>query len=61
MLNVPAAQNCLSLLLRDEGLMRFVKYVSAAAPGSRWDLAMEYLPDEGSSSEEEEEEAEKEE
>lgn len=54
-LNVPAAANCLSLLLRDEGLMRFVKYVSAAAPGSRWDLAMEYLPDEGSSSEGEEE------
>jgi Rps23 Pro-64 3,4-dihydroxylase Tpa1-like proline 4-hydroxylase len=52
-LNVPAANNCLSLLLRDEGLMRFVKYVSAAAPGSRWDVAMEYLPDEGSSSEEE--------
>jgi prolyl 3-hydroxylase /prolyl 3,4-dihydroxylase len=51
-LNVPAASNCLSLLLRDEGLMRFVKYVSAAAPGSRWDVAMEYLPDEGSSSEE---------
>ena len=57
-LNVPAAHNCLSLLLRDEGLMRFVKYVSAAAPGSRWDLAMEYLPDEGSSSEEEEQEEE---
>lgn len=40
--------------------MRFVKYVSAAAPGSRWDLAMEYLPDEGSSSEEEEQEEGKE-
>ena len=55
-LNVPAAANCLSLLLRDEGLMRFVKYVSAAAPGSRWDLAMEYKPQDDDDEEEEEEE-----
>ena len=54
-LNVPAAANCLSLLLRDEGLMRFVKYVSAAAPGSRWDLAMEYKPQDDDDEEEEEE------
>ena len=54
-LNVPAAANCLSLLLRDEGLMRFVKYVSAAAPGSRWDLAMEYKPQDDDDDEEEEE------
>ena len=52
-LNVPAAANCLSLLLRDEGLMRFVKYVSAAAPGSRWDLAMEYKPQDDDDEEEE--------
>lgn len=44
-INVPAAANCLNLLLRDAGLMRFVKYVSAAAPGSRWDVAMEFLPE----------------
>lgn len=44
-INVPAAHNSLNLLLRDEGLMRFVKYVSAAAPSSRWDIAMEYLPE----------------
>eukprot|EP00775_Hariotina_reticulata_P007349 gene7349-7560_t len=25
--------------------MRFVKYISAAAPGSRWDVAMEYVPE----------------
>ena len=31
--------------------MRFVKYVSAAAPGSRWDVAMEYLPEDDSDSE----------
>jgi hypothetical protein len=35
-INIPAVSNCLSLLMRDAGLMRFVKYVSAAAPGSRW-------------------------
>jgi hypothetical protein len=34
-INIPAVSNCLSLLMRDAGLMRFVKYVSAAAPGSR--------------------------
>lgn len=54
-LNVPAAANCLSLLLRDEGLMRFVKYVSAAAPGSRWDLAMEYKPQDDDDDDDDEE------
>ncbi|KAF8057154.1 Ogd [Scenedesmus sp. PABB004] len=44
-INVPAACNTLNLLMRDAGLMRFVKYVSAAAPGSRWDVAMEYVPE----------------
>ncbi|GFR40250.1 hypothetical protein Agub_g822 [Astrephomene gubernaculifera] len=44
-LNVNAAANTLNLVLRDEGLMRFVKYVSFAAPGSRWDVAMEYVPE----------------
>ncbi|KXZ49624.1 hypothetical protein GPECTOR_20g481 [Gonium pectorale] len=44
-LNVNAASNTLNLVLRDEGLMRFVKYVSFAAPGSRWDVAMEFLPE----------------
>jgi hypothetical protein len=34
-INVPAASNTLNLLMRDAGLMRFVKYISAAAPGSR--------------------------
>jgi len=50
---VPAAANSLNLLLRDAGLMRFVKYVSAAAPGSRWDVAMEYLPEDDGEDEEE--------
>ena len=34
--------NKLLLVLRDERVMRFVKYVSAAAPGSRWDICGEY-------------------
>jgi len=55
-LNVPAAANCLFLLLRDEGLMRFVKYVSAAAPGSRWDLAMEFKPQDDDDEDEDDEE-----
>ena len=44
-LNVSPAHNCLNLVLRDEGLMRFVKFVSAAAPSSRVDVAMEYVPE----------------
>ncbi len=51
-INVPAASNSLNLLLRDEGLMRFVKYVGAAAPSSRWDVAMEYRPEDDDSEEE---------
>lgn len=51
-LNVSAAPNSLNLVLRDEGLMRFVKYVSYAAPSSRWDVAMEYLPEPDSDGEE---------
>lgn len=34
--------NCLLLVLRDEGVLRFVKYVSAAAAGSRWDVCGEF-------------------
>ena len=30
------------MLLLLLGIMRFVKYVSASAPGSRWDVAVEY-------------------
>jgi len=52
-LNVSPAFNCLSLVLRDEGLMRFVKYVSAQAPGSRWDVSGVYVPEDDSDEEEE--------
>ncbi|PFH49266.1 hypothetical protein AMATHDRAFT_48880 [Amanita thiersii Skay4041] len=34
--------NRLLLVLRDERVMRFVKYVSASADGSRWDICGEY-------------------
>ena len=43
-LNVSASFNALSIVLRDEGLMRFVKYVSSTAPGSRWDVSAIMLP-----------------
>lgn len=47
LLTMTAGSNELSLVLRDEGVMRFIKYVSARAPGSRWDVAFEYdLPEE---------------
>lgn len=42
LLSVSASNNTLSLVYRDPGTMRFVKYVSAAAPSSRWDIAFEY-------------------
>ncbi|KAF9475086.1 hypothetical protein BDN70DRAFT_884146 [Pholiota conissans] len=42
LLAVQAGFNKLLLVLRDERVMRFVKYVSAAAEGSRWDICGEY-------------------
>lgn len=41
-LSISPACNSLNIVLRDEGLMRFVKYVSTGAPGSRWDVSAEY-------------------
>ncbi|KAG2198024.1 hypothetical protein INT47_004991 [Mucor saturninus] len=64
LLNLSAGRNELSLVLRDEGIMRFIKYVSAKAKGSRWDIAFEYdLPEGfgGSDDDEEDEEEEEEE
>ncbi|KAJ1563505.1 Prolyl 3-hydroxylase ogfod1, partial [Cladochytrium tenue] len=43
LLNVAAANNSLSIVMRDPGVLKFVKYVGGAAPGSRWDVAAEYL------------------
>ncbi|GAP83507.1 putative pkhd-type hydroxylase tpa1 protein [Rosellinia necatrix] len=34
-----AAWNCMSLVLRDSGALRFVKYVSRRAKGDRWDIS----------------------
>ena len=42
LLTVQPGFNRLLLVLRDEGVMRFVKYVSAAAQGPRWDICGEY-------------------
>lgn len=52
MLNVSAASNSLNLVLRDEGLMKFLKYVSFKAPSSRWDIAVEYRPEDDSDDDE---------
>lgn len=43
-LNVSPQFNSLNIVLRDEGLMRFVKYLSSSAPGSRWDIGAVLLP-----------------
>lgn len=42
LLTVHPGFNRLLLVLRDEKVMRFVKYVSASAEGSRWDVCAEY-------------------
>ncbi|KDQ57021.1 hypothetical protein JAAARDRAFT_35618 [Jaapia argillacea MUCL 33604] len=42
LLTVHPGFNRLLLVLRDESVMHFVKYVSAAAPSSRWDVCAEY-------------------
>jgi Rps23 Pro-64 3,4-dihydroxylase Tpa1-like proline 4-hydroxylase len=42
LLSVTPGCNVLSLVMRDQEIMRFVKYVGVAASGSRWDISMEY-------------------
>eukprot|EP00980_Cylindrotheca_fusiformis_P006726 scaffold1400_cov137-Cylindrotheca_fusiformis.AAC.4 len=42
LLSVSASNNTLSLVYRDPGTMRFIKYVGSSAPSSRYDIAMEY-------------------
>ena len=64
LLSVSACNNTLNLVMRDEGVMKFIKYVSANAPGSRWDIAVEYEitpPDVGEDSSEGSEGSEEEE
>ena len=51
--SMPAGWNKLGLVLRDQGTMRFVKYVSKSAKGDRWDIFGEFeIEDEGSNDEE---------
>jgi len=40
--SIHAQSNALSLVVRPPDSMKFIKYVSAAAPSSRWDVAAEY-------------------
>lgn len=40
--SMPAGWNTLGLVLRDKGVMRFVKYVSQQAKGDRWDILGEF-------------------
>jgi prolyl 3-hydroxylase /prolyl 3,4-dihydroxylase len=42
LLTVQPGFNKLLMVLRDEGVLKFVKYVSAAAHGSRWDICGEF-------------------
>lgn len=42
LLNLTPSFNTLSIALRDEGVLHFVKYLGSAAGGSRWDVVAEY-------------------
>lgn len=52
----PAAWNTMSIVLRDRGVLKFVKYVSKAAKGDRWDVtgAFEVEDDDDDDDDEEE-------
>lgn len=39
---MPACWNTMSIVLRDTGVLKFVKYVSRAASGDRWDVSAEW-------------------
>ena len=61
LLSVSASNNTLSLVYRDPGTMRFVKYVGCRAPSSRWDVSMEYeVDDTGDTGDDDDEESERE-
>ncbi|KAI9793992.1 MAG: hypothetical protein M1835_006861 [Candelina submexicana] len=40
--SMPAGWNKMSIVLRDTGVLKFVKYVSRAAKGDRWDVTANY-------------------
>jgi Rps23 Pro-64 3,4-dihydroxylase Tpa1-like proline 4-hydroxylase len=54
LLSVSASNNTLSLVYRDPGTMRFVKYVGFSAPSSRYDICMEFEVPEGDDDDDEE-------
>lgn len=55
--SMPAGWNKLAIVLRDRGVLRFVKYVSHRAKGDRWDIYGEYdvVPQDDDDDDEEEE------
>jgi hypothetical protein len=57
----PPAWNGLSLVLRDTGVLRFVKYVSRSAKGDRWDVVGEFGVEEEDDDDDDDEEEEEEE
>ncbi|KAJ2798175.1 hypothetical protein H4S07_005759, partial [Coemansia furcata] len=58
LLRIAPDANSLSLVLRDEGTLRFVKYLNHMAPEPRQEVAMVFAiaPDDSDEEEEEEEE-----
>jgi Rps23 Pro-64 3,4-dihydroxylase Tpa1-like proline 4-hydroxylase len=56
-----AGWNRLSIVLRDSGTLKFVKYVSAAAKGDRWDITGEMGVEFGDGDDDDDEEEEEEE
>lgn len=42
LMSTPASWNTLTVVLRDRGVLRFVKYVSQSAKGDRWDVSGRY-------------------
>ena len=57
------AFNKLVLALRDQGVLKFVRYMSATAQGSRWDVSAQYevgMLAEGDSEDDEEDDDEEE-
>ena len=59
LLSVSACTNTLSLVYRDPGTMRFVKYLGIGAPSSRWDLSLEYEVEDDDEEMEENDESER--
>lgn len=58
LLTTAAGWNRLSIVYRDQGTLRFVKYVSAAARGDRWDITGEMGVEYGEADDDDDEEEE---